>query len=294
MNYLWPFILFFCFSGEVTKVREPNYLYWVELQGFQLHRSGDPSGSGEVSIMMALGPGKMVQMVETSSEYMSAYADRVYSVSGKRFYIPRCWIKQRHVDLYFSLRDRDDPFADDIIVPPRSVRITLSDDFFLEQNGKVSALLDEMTYRTDDGYQTTQTRLELLVLRKKPSKCLFQGDPDAFFSRENDKILFLQELRALGTAQLIGGVEWRQLTVSADVQAEKKELEIIQESNARVLMRYRNWLLDFKGYFGFEELVSQYKATIDTFKKRILEQGEGKKPAVPLLSASACEKLMVL
>jgi hypothetical protein len=287
-------MLIFSFFGEVTKAREPNYLYWVELRGFQLHRSGDPSGSGEVSIMMALGPGKMVQMVETSSEYLSAYANRVYSVSGRRFYIPRCWIKQGYIDLYFFLRDRDDPFADDIIVPPRSVRITLNDALFLEQNGNVSALLDEATYRTEDGYQRTQTRLELLVLRKKPSKCLFQGDPDVFFSRENDKILFLQELRALGTAQLIGGVEWRQFTVSADAQAAKKDLEIIQEANARVLMRYRNWLLDFKGHFGFEELVSQYKATVDTFKKRTLEQGEGKKPAVPMLSASACEKLLAL
>jgi len=262
------------------------YLYWVELQGIELHTAGDPSGSGEVSPLMAIAPGKMANMLKGSSEFRSVYGGRKYKISGERFYIPNHWIRNGHVDLVFFLRERDEPSADDVILPPRQVTVQLNDDLFNKHNGEMNAVLENAVYKFQEEYVDRQTIMVLQITRKKRSDCLFKGDDaDAFFQMANDAILFQQELRHLGTRQLISGIEYNLLKFTSPQEAKPRDIEIIQEANLRACLRYRAWMDRFKGTHFFSELLPVYLKTMiqvrDTKISYSQKEEEKKYPSLP-------------
>ena len=267
-------------------------LLWVELKSFELLSSGDPSGSGEVSILMSIGPGQMANMIKGREDYTSAYSGRLEKISGERFYIPHAWIRDQKVILYFMIRERDDPFPDDILLPPRSATICLGQHLFKEKSGFIEINLDREEFKTDQGYEVRNTNLNLYFLRKPVKDCLFKGnDPDAFFAMENERILFLQELRFLGSRQLIGGIEYQQLILDAPSDAQKRDIEIIQEHNFRACNRYQIWLNRFKDHTDFSELAITFKKTIQDLQNRGIQWGTKKEDRFPAFSEEGFSKL---
>jgi len=260
---------------QIQSVQEPSDLYWVELQDVRLSYCGDPAGAGEVSILMAIGPGQMALMTQGSSDTVSAYTNHTTKVAGERLYLPQHWITNQTVTLYFMIRERDDHLPDDILVPPRRITVELNEQLFQEHKGFHRVDLVEDAFKTEDGYETRKTSLGLHFFRKKAKDCLFRGaDPDRFFSKENERTLYLQELRFLGTSQLIGGVERRQLQSNVAADAKPQDIEVIHKRNFRALLRYREWLHVFGDQPESAEIKSLFRSKIQEINKRGIRVGD--------------------